>query len=169
MHNGSIAGFPSVKRELALAVEPGLYPEIEGSTDSELFFYLALTFGLDADPPAAVARAVGLIEETGGRHGIEHPIQMTVATTDGETTWAFRYSSEGKSRSLFHSTDISTLRQQYPDNPVLHDLSDDARLVVSEPLGDLRGAWREVPESTCLVVQGGREEMHEFSPTTALV
>jgi predicted glutamine amidotransferase len=169
MHNGSIAGFPSVKRDLALAVEPGLYPEIEGSTDSELFFYLALTFGLDADPQDAVARAVGHIEETGRRHGIEHPIQMTVATTDGETTWAFRYSSEGKSRSLFHSTDISTLRHQYPDNPVLHGLSDDARLVVSEPLGDLRGAWREVPESTCLVVQGGHEEMHEFSPSPVLV
>ena len=64
---------------------------------------------------------------------------MTVATTDGETTWAFRYSSEGRSRSLFHSTDVSTLRHQYPDNPVLHELSDDARLVVSEPLGDLHG------------------------------
>jgi hypothetical protein len=69
---------------------------------------------------------------------------MTVATTDGDTTWAFRYSSVRQSRSLFHSTDISTLRHQYPDNPVLHDLSDDARLVVSEPLGDLQGAWREV-------------------------
>ena len=80
---------------------------------------------------------------------------MTVATTDGDTTWAFRYSSEGRSRSLFHSTDVSTLRAQYPDNPVLHGLSDDARLVVSEPLGDLRGAWREVPESTCLVVRRG--------------
>ena len=89
---------------------------------------------------------------------------MTVATTDGDTTWAFRYSSEGRSRSLFHSTDVSTLRAQYPDNPVLHELSDDARLVVSEPLGDLRGAWREVPESTCVVVHGGGEELHEFSP-----
>jgi predicted glutamine amidotransferase len=169
MHNGSIADLPSVKRELALAVEPSLYPKIEGSTDSELFFFLALTFGLDADPPNAVARAVGLIEETGLRHGIQRPIQMTVATTDGETTWAFRYSSEGKSRSLFHSTDISTLRLQYPHNPVLHGLSDDARLVVSEPLGDLRGAWREVPESTCLVVEGGREDTHEFFPTPVLV
>jgi predicted glutamine amidotransferase len=169
VHNGALAGFHDTKRELVLAVDPALYPDIEGSTDSELFFYLALTFGLDADPPAAVARAVGLIEEIGRRQGIEHPIQMTVATTDGETTWAFRYSSEGKSRSLFHSTDISTLRQQYPDNPVLHDLSDDARLVVSEPLGDLRGAWQEVPESTCLVVHGGREELHEFLPTPALV
>ncbi|WP_051109507.1 class II glutamine amidotransferase [Promicromonospora sukumoe] len=168
MHNGGIADFPAVKRDLMLAVDPALYPGIEGSTDSELFFYLALTFGLQEDPPGAVARAVGLIEETGRRHGVEHPIQMTVATTDGETTWAFRYSSMGESRSLFHSTDVSTLRHQYPDNPVLHGISDDARLVVSEPLGDLRGAWREVPESTCLVVRGGREELREFSPTPAL-
>ena len=29
---------------------------------------------------------------------------MTVATTDGTTVWAFRYSSEGKSRSLFYWT-----------------------------------------------------------------
>ena len=167
MHNGSLAEFPTVKRDLALAVEPALYPHIEGSTDSELFFFLALTFGLEADPPAAVARAVGLIEETGRRHGVEHPIQMTVATTDGHATWAFRYSSEGRSRSLFHSTDVSTLRHQYPDHPVLHELSDDARLVVSEPLGDLVGAWREVPESTCLVVRGGTEDLSAFSPTFA--
>ena len=111
-----------------------------------------------------MSQAVALIEETGRVHGVEHPIQMTVAVTDGETTWAFRYSSEGKSRSLFHSTDISTLRVQYPDNPMLHELSEDARLIVSEPLGDLVGAWREVPESTCLVVRGGDEELQAFSP-----
>src|SRR6185295_20117232 len=104
MHNGAIREFPRVKRELAFAVGPDLYAEIEGSTDSELFFYLALTLGLEDDPPAAVAAAVGLIEETGRRHDVEHPIQMTVATTDGTNIWAFRYSSEGKSRSLFYST-----------------------------------------------------------------
>ena len=164
MHNGSIADFPTVKRDLTLAVDPALFPHIEGSTDSELFFHLALTFGLEEDPPAAVARAVGLIEETGRRHGVEHPIQMTVATTDGETTWAFRYSSIGASRSLFHSTDISTLREQYPDHPLLHGLSDETRVIVSEPLGELRGAWRKVPESTCLVVRGGLEELHDFAP-----
>ena len=47
---------------------------------------------------SAVARAVGLIEATGRAHGVEHPIQMTVATTDGDSVWAFRYSSEGSSR-----------------------------------------------------------------------
>ena len=67
MHNGAIFGFPLVKRELAFAVDPALYPLIEGSTDSELFFYLALTFGLLDDPVSAVARAVGLIEDAGHR------------------------------------------------------------------------------------------------------
>ena len=167
MHNGFIEGFGAMRRDLALAVEPALYPEIEGTTDSELMLYLALTFGLEDDPPSAVARTVGLVEETARRHGVPHPMQMSIATTDGVTTWAFRYASEGKPRSLFHSTDVSTLRHQYPDNPVLHELSDDARLVVSEPLGDLRGAWREVPESTCVVIRAGSEELLPFQPLMA--
>ncbi|WP_228551349.1 class II glutamine amidotransferase [Mumia zhuanghuii] len=90
MHNGYLDGFGAMKRDLMMAVDPELFPSIEGSTD-------------------------------------------------GETIWGFRYSSEGRSRSLFHSTDVSTLRVQHPDNPMLHGLSDDTRLVVPEPLGDLRG------------------------------
>ena len=164
MHNGFIGELAAVKRDLALAVDPSHYPLIEGSTDTELFFHLALTFGLLDDPPEAVARAVGFIEATGRKHGVEHPIQMTVATTDGASIWAFRYSSEGKSRSLFHSTAVATLREQYPDNPILHELADEARLVVSEPLGDLAGAWNEVPESTYGVIQAGDDELHPFVP-----
>jgi glutamine amidotransferase len=167
MHNGLLRGFAAVRRDLALSVAPALYHEIEGSTDSELLFYLALTFGLEDDPPGAVERAVGLVEATGREHGVEHPIQMTVATSDGERLWAFRYSSEGQSRSLFHSTDVRTLRHQYPDNPVLHKVSDESRLVVSEPLGDLKGAWREVPEATCVVISAGRDELRPFIPGRA--
>ena len=89
---------------------------------------------------------------------------MTVATTDGTRVWAFRYSSEGQSRSLFYSTDVSTLRHQYPDNPVLHGLSDETRIIVSEPLGDLAGAWNEVPESSYGVIQQGQDELHPFTP-----
>jgi glutamine amidotransferase len=164
MHNGSIAQFHDVKRELMLAVDPSLYSDVEGSTDSEAFFFLALTLGLEDDPPGAVERAVGLIENVGRRKGIEHPIQMTVATSDGENLWGFRYSSEGKSRSLFYSTRVDTLREQYPDNPVLHGLSDETRIVVSEPLGDLAGAWNEVPESSYGVIKKGEDELRPFTP-----
>jgi predicted glutamine amidotransferase len=164
MHNGVIRDFPRVKRELVLAVDPELYPQIQGSTDSEVFFFLALTLGLEDDPPLAVERAVGLIEQVGQDHGVEHPIQMTVATTDGSSIWAFRYSSEGDSRTLFYSTRVDTLREQHPEVEVLHRLSDESRLVVSEPLGDLVGAWNEAPESHYGVVQEGQDELRPFSP-----
>jgi predicted glutamine amidotransferase len=164
MHNGLIQDFPKVKRDLALAVDPSLYPSIEGSTDSEVFFYLALTFGLEDDPPAAVESAVGLIEEVGRDHGIEHPIQMTVATTDGTRVWAFRYSSERDSRSLFFSTDVPTLRELHPELEVLGQLSDESRLIVSEPIRDLPGAWNQVPESSYGVIQEGQDELHPFKP-----
>src|SRR3954462_11624313 len=94
MHNGSLAGFQEMKRDLRMAVDPSLFAEIEGSTDTETLFFLALTFGLEDEPPSAVARAVGLIEEVGHRHGIEYPVHMTAAVSDGESIWAFRYSSE---------------------------------------------------------------------------
>jgi predicted glutamine amidotransferase len=164
MHNGSITRFQDVKRELMLAVDPSLYPNVDGSTDSETFFFLALTLGLEDDPPAAVERAVGVIERVGHDNGIDHPIQMTVATSDGHRLWGFRYSSEGKSRSLFYSTAVDTLREQYPDNPMFHELSDETRIVVSEPLGDLAGAWNEVPESSYGVIQEGEDELHPFTP-----
>jgi glutamine amidotransferase len=167
MHNGMIREFHTVKRDLAFAVDPSLYAEIEGTTDTEVFFHLALTFGLEDDPPGAVERAVGFIEKTGREKGVEDPIQMTVATTDGRSLWAFRYSSEGNSRSLFYSTNVATLRAQHPDNPVFHDLSDETRLVVSEPLGDLAGAWNEVPESSYGVVQEGQDELRPFVPRTS--
>jgi glutamine amidotransferase len=89
---------------------------------------------------------------------------MSVATTDGDSLWFFRYSSESNSSSLFHSTAVETLRAQYPDHPVLHRLSAETRLVVSEPLSDLVGAWNEVPESSCGIVGNGQDELRPFVP-----
>ena len=115
MHNGYINEFGTIKRDLVLAVDPSLYPKIEGQTDTEVLFFLALTFGLEDDPPAAIEQAIGLVEAVGSRLGVPHPFQGTIATTDGETTWAVRYSSEGKSRSLYYTTDVPTLRKLYPE------------------------------------------------------
>jgi glutamine amidotransferase len=76
--------------------------------------------------------------------------------------WCFRYSSEGKSRSLFFTKHLPTLRKLYPERQILQELSDDARLVVSEPIGDLPGAWNEVPESSYGAVGGGEDQLHPF-------
>ncbi|MEU6272973.1 class II glutamine amidotransferase [Streptomyces populi] len=167
MHNGAITGFHLMRRELALLVAPALFNDIEGTTDSEMMFYLSVTFGLEQDPPGAVARMAGVVEHIGRKQGVEFPLQMTVAVTDGESVWAFRYSSEGESRSLFYSSRVDTLRKLHPDVAFLQDVSDETRLVVSEPLGDLPGAWNEVPENSYGVVRPGGDELLPFAPQAA--
>lgn len=164
MHNGLIKDFHRIMRQLALAVEPELFPHMEGTTDSEMMFYLALSFGLRDDPVTAVARMVGHVERVAAEHGIADPVQMTVATSDGTRVWAFRYSSQRKSRSLFYSTDMTALRELYPDNPVFARLSPETRMIVSEPLGDLPGAWQEVPEWSYGIVQPGPDVLADFEP-----
>ena len=164
MHNGLVNGFARMKRQLVLAVDASLYAAIEGTTDSEMMFYLALTFGLVDNPPEAIARMVGFIEDEGRRNGIENVMQMTLAISNGTHLWVFRYSSEGASRTLFHSTDIRTLRKLYPDIPRFASVSEETRMVVSEPFVDLPGAWNEIPESTYGVIASGENAFHPFRP-----
>jgi glutamine amidotransferase len=162
MHNGYVAELATVKRDLVLAIDESLYPELKGQADTEILFYLALTFGLEDDPPEAIARTIGLFQSVGQQKGVEYPFQGTIATTDGERMWAFRYSSEGKSRSLFFTKAVRTLRNLYPERELLQEVSEDARLVVSEPIGDLPGAWNGVPESSYGVVGHGDDQLRPF-------
>jgi glutamine amidotransferase len=164
MHNGYINELATLKRDLVLAVDPSLYPKIQGQTDSELLFYVALTFGLEDDPLGAIEQAIGLVEDVASRRGVPNPFQGTIATTDGEGIWAVRYSSEGKSRSLYYTTDVPTLRKLYPERELFQEVSADTRLIVSEPLGDVAGVWNEVPEASCGVIGRGHDELRPFRP-----
>ena len=164
VHNGLIAGFHELRRELLLAVDPSLFNEITGSTDSELLFHLALTFGLEHDPPTAMERAVGFVESHAGERGVEDPIQGTFGISDGERLWAVRYSSAHASRTLYSSADVDALRRLHPENQRLQQLREGDRVVVSEPLADLPGAWIETPESTTLVIADGEVAQQPFQP-----
>ena len=164
VHNGVIAGFHDMRRELMLEVAPDRFADIEGSTDSEVLFHLALTYGLEQDPIAALERAIGLVEATAARHGVQGAVQASLGVTDGERLWAFRYSTEGRSRTLFVSADANAVRQLYPENRRLQRLREEDRVVVSEPLSDLPGVWHEIPESTVLIVQPGPDEQRPFQP-----
>ena len=164
VHNGVVTGFHAMRRDLLYAVDPSLFEGIGGSTDSEALFYLALTFGLEDDPLGAVEQAVGFVEATGRAHGIDNPVQMTLGFSDGERLYAVRYSTEHASRSLFVSEDVESIRALHPDNVRLQRMTSEDRIVVSEPVSDLPGAWREVPESTALIIQRGPDEHRPFCP-----
>ena len=164
MHNGLIREFPRVRRELTLAVDDSLFTSIEGTTDSELMFHLALTYGLEDDPLAGLERMAGLVEDVGHRAGIEHPLQMTVAVSDGERVWAARYASGPVVNSLFATADASAVRELHPEDERVRAFSDEARAIVSEPLGDLPGLWREIPPGTAFVIQPGEDLQVPFAP-----
>ncbi len=166
VHNGEIRGYRKIRRELAMGVAPELFADVMGTTDSELMLHLALTFGMEDDVLGGVARMVGFVEDVGCSNGIEHPVQMTLGITDGERLHAFRYSSEGASRTLFLSRTIAALRDIAPRDMQGHleGFSDDARAIVSEPLNELSQPWMEIPESSYVVVEKGEATRVPFEP-----
>jgi len=162
VHNGELFGIEKMRRDLLLAIDAPLLEEILGTTDSELMFHLALTFGLESDPLGALARMAGFVERTGRDHGVEESLWMTVGVSDGESTWAVRYASDGQAPTLYHSRDMADLAQLNPDLPDL--LGDHARAIVSEPIGKFAQMWSEVPQATALHVNGARLELLPFVP-----
>ena len=110
----------------------------------------------------AVEKAIGFIEKLAREQGIENAVQMTLGISDSVKLYAFRYSTEGDSRSLFYSESAAAIQEIYPDKA--RALSARARAVVSEPLMDLSGVWLPVEESTMLVIEGGEVEVVPFNP-----
>jgi glutamine amidotransferase len=164
VHNGFLDQYERMRRDLVLAIAPELFNNIRGTTDSELLFHLALSYGLDEAPIEALERMAGYVEELGARHGIAEPLQMTLGLSDGERLYAVRYASGAEPNTLFVSESVDAMRALYPEHERLQRLRSDARAIVSEPLSKLQGAWREVPASMALIVQRGRIEERSFTP-----
>jgi glutamine amidotransferase len=165
VHNGFVDDYARLRRELTLAVAPRFFDRIEGTTDSELLFLLALSFGLDDDPLPALERTAGFVEAIGHRHGVAEPLQMTVGVSNGERLYGVRYASgQAEANSLYVSNNARDVRQLYPENERLQRLSDEARAVVSEPLADLPGLWREVQSASAVIVQPGDDREVHFTP-----
>ena len=165
VHNGYIADFHLLRRDLMLAIEPDQFAAVQGSTDTEVVFHLALSLGLESDPIAALERTIGLIEATAAEHDVAAPVQGTFGVSDGTSLWAVRYATEGPARSLFATADVATVKRLHPENPRLQRLNEGDRLIVSEPFADLPGAWHEIPEATAVCVSpGGAMEERPFVP-----
>ena len=74
VHNGYVSGFGKLRRQLLLTVRPVFFDNIQGSTDSEVLFHLALTFGLADDPLGGLQRMAGFVEAVGAAAGIAEPL-----------------------------------------------------------------------------------------------
>ena len=151
MHNGSIGGFEKVRRSIALAIDPRFFPRLQGNTDSEAFFYLLLSNGVETDPEAAFAATVGQVLAIMAEEKVTEPFLMTAALTDGEVIYAIRFSNTGHQPTLYYACGVA------PGSAIGEDLKDcsNSILILSEPLDDVESHWRAVPESSMLIAEDG--------------
>jgi glutamine amidotransferase len=128
MHNGEIADFTRIRRELEALLPDTLYLSRRGTTDSELFFLLALAEGLDEDPPEAIRRTIARIEQVQGK--VAHPNRLTCVFSNGSEIRGFRRSSDGLSPTLYVSESFAT----------------GGLTLASEPLDERGAHWCSVAE-----------------------
>jgi len=138
MHNGQIGHWQLLRRDIESMISKDFYSYRLGTTDSEALFLLALSCGLEKDPVGAVRKAIEKVHKLLEVNRGTEPLRLSAALSDGKSIWAFRYSSDKQSPSLFYGT------------PDTHKKNVKARMIntiASEPFDDDSEHWTAVGES----------------------
>jgi glutamine amidotransferase len=171
MHNGELAGFARVRRELLAGLSDAAFDTIHGTTDSEHLFALFLdehvragapadADGLAAALTAAVTRALALAH----RHGAEHSY-LNLLVCDGEHAVAMRFTTDAPeyAESLY----LHSGRRYICEGGVCRMIDPDdelgAVIVSSERLSDDAG-WTALPVNHIAVIE--RRRVVRCSPFT---
>ncbi len=149
MHNGEIGGFEAIRRRLESTLSDDRYDEIEGTTDSELFFRLMLDRGLDTDPQGALSRAVADVLTAQQAVGLPPAFKLTAAFGNGETLFAVRYAAEGAAPTLYTAPYRTA-----------------GRCLVSEPFDREGSDWEAVPPSSFVTLGRHGLSIRPFEPAT---
>jgi glutamine amidotransferase len=134
MHNGLVANWQTLRRDIERMIPNELYPYRGGTTDSEALF-LAMMPSVEgpSDPVQAAERMVADVT----RLVDGAPFRFTAALADGRDLYAFRYAANDASNTLYYRA------------------HGHAVVVASEPLDQDRGSWIHVPENSALVARWG--------------
>ena len=149
-HNGFVSEFPSIRRALQMEIAPELYPHLKGTTDSETFFLLALTYGLKKHPKKAIEKLVERLKKAVEPQN-EGCFNLSCVMSDGEKLYTVRTSHNVTPHTQFYSTSPACM-QDFTEDAFLPKNS---ALVVSEPLNSLSDNWQEVPPGSFVTIAGG--------------
>ncbi len=137
MHNGQIGGYQRLRRPLESLIPDRYYDHREGTTDSEVLFFLLFANGLEEDPVGALSRSLAQVQDVMAEHGVTEPLRFTAALSDGRSIYAVRHASDQAPPSLYwRESDCGEGR---------------AVSIVSEPL-EQPETWEAVPADRVLVV-----------------
>lgn len=180
MHNGVISDFIVICRDMVKLMDDDAYANIHGSTDSEHFAALYMTYLTEGKGQKswekqytvkqmrdAMLKAVGtVVKLQRGRIGDKaEPNSLNLATTDGSQLVAFRFRNHAIEQppSLYYSTKAGvTLNRKYPDLPdgkenhLAHKQAKEHGshvIVASEPSTYNSKEWELIEKNHCLMVE----------------
>lgn len=134
MHNGNIPHVQRIRRQLESTLPDDIYAQRQGTTDSELFFQLLVAYGINNDVETAWNRTIAAVLTD--HSPLDGPVRIVCVLSDGHQLYAFRYSSDRNSPSLYHSV----------------HLDNDGFAFASEPLDACKHNWEQIPENSFAVI-----------------
>lgn len=181
MHNGFIADFLSIRRQLCELLDQDTYGNVLGSTDSEHLAALYMTYLTSGRGKAAweeqystsemadalhraVSTVISLQQKILGVRGA-NPNDLNLAATDGSQMIAYRFRNHAVEQppSLYYSTTAGvTLNRKYPDlpnggeNPAASKTTEEHGrhvIVASEPSTYKDEEWQLIQKNWCLTVE----------------
>ena len=132
MHNGFIGNWSRLRRRVEALIPDPFYPSRIGTTDSEAVFLAMMGAGLEQDPIGAARRVMRTLCSLVNENGLSEKIRFTAALANGSELYAFRFSENDRSNSLYYRESG-------------HDV-----IVASEPF-DIEHDWSAVPENHVLI------------------
>lgn len=147
-HNGTIKGFPRIRKKIINHLSEDSFALIKGQTDSETFFALVVDY---LDPKldfinrveSAVRKAIEKILELKAEIGITEPTKLNTVFTDGNNLVATRYTSNLNEEALTLYYAISGLSD---------GLENKYCLIASEPLTDCISEWHGVANNSFISI-----------------
>jgi glutamine amidotransferase len=152
-HNGYVGQYGKIRRMLQCDIASEFYPELKGTTDSETFFLLALTYGLQKDPKAAIEKMIERVQRACRESNIPQDLILSCALSDGESLYTLRYSATGHSHSQYYSTHAHCMKEINEDSDIVPRNS---VVVVSEPLDQSGEHWTEMPHNSFATIKNGQ-------------
>lgn len=149
MHNGQVAGYATLRRDLEARLPDALHAARSGSTDSELLFLLLMAhIEAGEEVIAAAAQALRTVAACMHEAGVTGPLRFAAALTDGRRLYAFRTASDAQPPTLYLGSHAG------------------GTVVASEPLDD-DGTWHAVPDGHAVVIDDRGLALHALPAWSA--
>lgn len=162
-HNGDVKEFKKIRRDLQMDIAPEIYPHLQGTTDSETFFLLALTYGLEENPKKGLQKMVERVKKALVDNGIPNgALNLSCAISDGQKVHTLRYAHNAKSKTQYYSSQSGWIDEIEDMPEAAAYFAEENIVIVSEPLDYFDNKWTEIPDNSFATIYRSDVTIEKF-------